>query len=98
MKLNAAGWLLTVTSNHCYWSAGALSVNHGRWGSLYFLTVTSSSPESSLTLAVPQVVSFPVALNRQPKRPSFFSPHCPAFTATTNHPDPDGDPALFPGV
>ena len=64
----------------------------------YFFTVTSTSPDSSFTLAVPQVVGLPVALKRQPNRPSFFSPHCPAFTATTNHPEPEGFPAGLPWV
>src|SRR5215831_9609516 len=62
----------------------------------YFLTTTSSSPDSSFTLAVPHVVGFPAVSNRQPKSPAFFSPHCPAFTATTNHPDPTGRPPGFP--
>src|SRR6516225_11194513 len=62
----------------------------------YFLTTTSSSPDSSFTLAVPHMVGFPVVSNRQPKSPAFFSPHCPAFTATTNHPDPTGRPPGIP--
>jgi len=63
---------------------------------LYFLTTTSTSPDSSFTFAVPQLVGFPLASKRQPNNPAFFSPHCPAFTATTYHPDPDGFPAIFP--
>ena len=62
----------------------------------YFLTTTSSSPDSSFTRAVPHVVGFPVLSNQHPKSPAFFSLHCPALTATTNHPDPTGRPAEFP--
>jgi hypothetical protein len=98
MKLIPAGWLLPETYERLFRVFRDPAFASWRKAFLYFLTITSTSPDSSRTFAVPQVVGFPLALKRHPKRPAFFSPHCPAFTATTNHPDPDGFPAVFPCV
>jgi hypothetical protein len=52
------------------------------------LTAIPSSPDSSFTFALPQVVGFPLASKRQPNSPAFFPARCPAFTDTMNHPEP----------
>src|SRR5580658_6678315 len=83
---------------HSSWPCETISLHYAKQALFYFFTATSSSPESSFTFAVPQVVGFPLASKRHPNSPAFFSPHCPAFTDTTNPPDPDGFPALFPCV
>src|SRR5271157_6510082 len=96
MKLIPAGWLVSDTAKHCSGSPETASLHHGVQAFLYFSTTTSTSPDSSFTFAVPHLVGFPLASKRQPNNPAFFSPHCPAFTATTNQPDPNGLPAEFP--